>query len=68
VTSFCEKTLFINAIWKSKSFSKNLFPELQNFLIDGYYSTSKTCEIALSEATGENYESILKLLYKVIKE
>lgn len=29
---------------------------------DGYYSTSKTCEIALSEAVGENYESILKLL------
>jgi D-lactate dehydrogenase len=32
---------------------------------DGYYSTSKTCEIALSEAVGENYESILKLLNEV---
>ncbi|MDQ4123893.1 MAG: FAD-binding oxidoreductase [Acidobacteriota bacterium] len=32
---------------------------------DGYYSTSKTCEIALSEAVGENYESILKLLDEV---
>jgi D-lactate dehydrogenase len=29
---------------------------------DGYYSSSGTCEIALSEAVGKNYESILKLL------
>lgn len=29
---------------------------------DGYYSSSKTCEIALSEATGKNYESIIYLL------
>ena len=32
---------------------------------DGYYSTSKTCEMALSEAVGKNYESILKLLDEV---
>lgn len=32
---------------------------------DGYYSTSKTCEIALSEATGKNYQSILKLVDEV---
>ncbi|HYP51815.1 MAG TPA: FAD-linked oxidase C-terminal domain-containing protein, partial [Pyrinomonadaceae bacterium] len=32
---------------------------------DGYYSTSKTCEIALSESVGKNYESILKLLDEV---
>jgi D-lactate dehydrogenase len=29
---------------------------------DGYYSTSTTCEMALSEAVGKHYESILKLL------
>ncbi|GAB3430901.1 FAD-binding and (Fe-S)-binding domain-containing protein [Niabella aquatica] len=29
---------------------------------DGYYSTTRTCEIALSEATGANYESILYLV------
>ncbi|MFT3946306.1 MAG: FAD-binding and (Fe-S)-binding domain-containing protein [Agriterribacter sp.] len=29
---------------------------------DGYYSTSKPCEIAMSEATGKNYESILYLV------
>ncbi len=32
---------------------------------DGYYSTSKTCEMALSGAVGKNYESILKLLDEV---
>jgi D-lactate dehydrogenase len=29
---------------------------------DGYYSSSKTCEIALSDAIGKNYQSILKLV------
>ena len=29
---------------------------------DGYYSTSKTCEIALSEAVGKNYHSLLNLV------
>jgi D-lactate dehydrogenase len=32
---------------------------------DGYYSSSKTCEMALSEAVGKQYESILKLLDEV---
>lgn len=31
----------------------------------GYYSTSRTCEMALSEASGKNYESILKLIVEV---
>lgn len=29
---------------------------------EGYYSSSKTCEIALSEAVGKNYHSILMLV------
>jgi len=29
---------------------------------DGYYSSAKTCEMALSEAVGKNYESIVYLL------
>ncbi|WP_129717603.1 FAD-binding and (Fe-S)-binding domain-containing protein [Pedobacter sp. SYP-B3415] len=29
---------------------------------DGYYSSSKTCEMALSEAVGKNYRSILSLV------
>jgi D-lactate dehydrogenase len=32
---------------------------------DGYYSSGKTCEMALSTAVGQNYESILKLLDEV---
>jgi D-lactate dehydrogenase len=29
---------------------------------DGYYSSTKTCEMALSEAVNKNYESILYLV------
>jgi D-lactate dehydrogenase len=39
--------------------------EVQAAVYDGYYSSSKTCEMALSEAVGKNYESILKLLDEV---
>ena len=33
---------------------------------DGYYSSGKTCEIAMSEAVGKNYESIIYLLDQCI--
>ena len=36
--------------------------EVQQKKYDGYYSTTKTCEIALSEAAKENYQSILYLV------
>jgi D-lactate dehydrogenase len=36
--------------------------EVKTIEYDGYYSSAKTCEMALSEAVGKNYESILKLL------
>lgn len=39
--------------------------EVQQKEYEGYYSTSRTCEMALSEAVGKNYESILKLLNEV---
>jgi D-lactate dehydrogenase len=29
---------------------------------EGYYSTSRTCEIAMSDAVGKNYHSILYLV------
>ena len=29
---------------------------------DGYYSSAKTCEMAMSDASGKNYESILYLV------
>ncbi len=36
-----------------------------NSRCEGYYSSGKTCEMALSEATGENYQSIFYLLRDV---
>ncbi|WP_222536977.1 hypothetical protein [Pedobacter polysacchareus] len=52
-----------------------LFPELtqsatflektevcSSSVFDGYYSSSKTCEMALSDAVSKNYYSILKLV------
>ncbi|WP_276502771.1 FAD-binding and (Fe-S)-binding domain-containing protein [Terrimonas pollutisoli] len=39
--------------------------EVKQTNYDGYYSSSVTCEMALSEAVGKNYESILKLLDEV---
>lgn len=45
--------------------TKNEVNEVKQTKYDGYYSTSKTCEIAMSESSGENYESILKLLDEV---
>jgi D-lactate dehydrogenase len=42
--------------------------EVKQTQYDGYYSTSTTCEIALSEAVGKNYESILKLLDEVSED
>ena len=49
----------------TRAATKNEAGEVKQTHYDGYYSTSKTCEIALSEAVGENYESILKLLDEV---
>lgn len=40
--------------------------EVQKENFDGYYSTSKTCEMAMSEAVGKNYESIIYLLEECI--
>jgi D-lactate dehydrogenase len=57
-----------------------LFPELTNsatlpealevapYKFDGYYSSTKTCEMALSQATQKNYESILYLLDEAISD
>ncbi|MFN8349742.1 MAG: FAD-binding and (Fe-S)-binding domain-containing protein [Spirosomataceae bacterium] len=49
----------------TKAATKAEAKEVQEKDYDGYYSTSKTCEMALSEAVGKNYESILKLLDEV---
>lgn len=39
--------------------------EVNQHQYDGYYSSSRTCEMAMTEAVGKNYESILKLLNEV---
>ncbi len=39
--------------------------EVKQKKYDGYYSSSRTCEMALSEAVGQQYESILQLLDEV---
>lgn len=39
--------------------------EVKQNIYDGYYSSSRTCEMALSDAVGKNYESILKLVDEV---
>jgi D-lactate dehydrogenase len=40
--------------------------EVKQKKYDGYYSSTKTCEIAMSEAVKENYESILYLADEAI--
>ena len=35
---------------------------------DGYYSSTKTCEMAMSQAVNENYESILYLVDEVVSQ
>jgi D-lactate dehydrogenase len=36
--------------------------DVKQALFDGYYSSTKTCEMAMSEAVKQNYESILYLV------
>ncbi|NND33923.1 MAG: FAD-binding oxidoreductase [Saprospiraceae bacterium] len=49
----------------TRSATKKEASEVNETEYNGYYSTSKTCELALSEATGHQYDSILKLLDEV---
>jgi D-lactate dehydrogenase len=39
--------------------------EVSMIAYDGYYSSGKTCEMAMSDAVGKDYESVLKLLDEV---
>jgi len=41
--------------------------EVSRTKYDGYYSSTKTCEMAMSQAVNENYESILYLLDEAVK-
>jgi D-lactate dehydrogenase len=40
--------------------------EVKREVFDGYYSTAKTCEMAMSEAVGKNYESLICLVDECI--
>jgi D-lactate dehydrogenase len=42
--------------------------EVKKGTYEGYYSSGKTCEIAMSEAVGKNYESVLYLADECIKD
>jgi len=42
--------------------------EVQCKTYNGYYSSSKPCEMAMSEAVGKNYESILYLVDETTRE
>lgn len=47
------------------SATKRESAEVRQSAFEGYYSTSKTCELALSEAVGEWYQPILRLVDEV---
>ena len=47
------------------SATKNEVAEVSQKQYDGYYSSSKTCEMALNEVSGNNYQSVFYLLDSV---
>ena len=49
-----------------KAATANEAKEVNEKCYDGYYSSAKTCEMSLSEATGKNYQSLFYLLNEVI--
>jgi D-lactate dehydrogenase len=49
----------------TKAATKTESVEVRQSCYEGYYSSSRTCEMALSEAVGKDYESVLKLLDEV---
>ncbi|MFN0047544.1 MAG: FAD-binding and (Fe-S)-binding domain-containing protein [Cytophagales bacterium] len=40
--------------------------ELENKKYNGYYSSAKTCEMAMTESSGKNYQSIVYLIDEVL--
>jgi D-lactate dehydrogenase len=51
-----------------KAATNNEAAEVNEQQYDGYYSSAKTCEMSLSEATGKNYRSLFYLLDEVTEE
>ena len=48
-----------------KAATANEAAEVNEIKYDGYYSSAKTCEMSLSNATGKNYQSLFYLLDEV---
>jgi D-lactate dehydrogenase len=58
-----DRGFFVPAL--TQSATKIEANEVQQKNYEGYYSSAKTCEMAMSEAVGKNYQSILKLIDEV---
>jgi D-lactate dehydrogenase len=52
----------------TNSATKDEAGEVNEKSYDGYYSSGKTCEMAMSDATGKNYQSVFVLLMEVVGE
>ncbi len=50
----------------TKAATANEAAEVNENRYDGYYSSAKTCEMSLSDATGKNYQSLFHLLDEVV--
>ncbi len=51
----------------TKSATREEVEEVKTRKYDGYYSSGKTCEMAMSEYSGENYQSVFYLLRDVVE-
>lgn len=58
-----DRGFFFPELTKSATFLES--SEIEGVACDGYYSTGKTCEMAMTEATGKEYISLLYLLDEV---
>ena len=58
-----DRGFYYPGLTESATFSE--VDEVNATLYDGYYSSGKTCEMALSEASSKNYQSIFYLLDEV---
>ncbi len=58
-----DRGFFVPAL--TQSATKTEADEVKQQSYEGYYSSAKTCEMAMSEAIGKNYESVLKLVEEV---
>lgn len=58
-----DRGFFVPAL--TEAATKTEASEVKQTNYEGYYSSAKTCEMAMSDAVGKNYESILTLIDEV---